>query len=80
MTHNQPDNGLSIIETPGSPCLNLRCKSMYVFSEGPDSEPLDDDDNTAYWCFKTMKNFGPDDRTAGGHACRERSRSCYEPI
>ena len=71
---------LSVIETPTAPCQHLRCKGMYVYTDGSGTEPSDDDDNTAYWCFQTLKPFGPDDRTVGGHACRERSRTCYEPI
>ncbi len=70
---------LTVIETPVAPCHHLRCKAMYVYTDGLGSEPADEG-NTAYWCFQTMKAFGPDDRTVNGHACRERSRSCYEPI
>jgi hypothetical protein len=77
---NDKPNELPVIETPSAPCHHLRSKGMYVYTDGPGSELPDDDDNTAYWCFQTLKNFGPDDRTVGGHACRERSRTCYEPI
>jgi hypothetical protein len=73
-------NELLVIETPAAPCQHLRCKGMYVYTDGPGTELPNDDDNTAYWCMHTLKPFGPDDRTVGGHACRERSRSCYEPI
>ena len=77
---NSENSDLPIIETPSPPCMNLRSKGMYVYTDGPEGEPLDDDDNTAYWCFKTLKNFGPDDRMVGGRLCREHSRTCYEPI
>ena len=53
---------------------------MYVYNDGPAERDEDDDDSTAYWCFQTMKSFGPDDRSVGGRDCRDRSRSCYEPI
>jgi hypothetical protein len=79
MINDQP-NDLPIIETPSSPCLHLRSKGMYVYNDGPGGEPLDDDDNTAYWCFKTLKSFGPDDASVGGRLCRDGSRTCYEPI
>jgi hypothetical protein len=77
---NSETNDQPVVETPSQPCLHLRCKSMYVFNDGPNGEPHDDDDNTAYWCFKTLKSFGPDNSMVGGRLCRDRSRSCYEPI
>jgi hypothetical protein len=76
---NNDSNDLPIVEPTGAPCLHLRSKGMYVY-EGPESQPLDDDDNTTYWCFKTLKSFGPDDALVGGRLCRDGSRSCYEPI
>jgi hypothetical protein len=71
---------LPVVQTPSSPCLHLRSKGMYVDNDGPGGTPEDDDDNTAYWCFKTLKSFGPDDEMVGGRLCRNGSRSCYEPI
>jgi hypothetical protein len=51
---------------------------MYVFTDG---QPTDgDDDSTVFWCFHTMKNFGPDDSTVGRRQCRNPSRSCYQPF
>jgi hypothetical protein len=78
-----PKNDLSdlpIIQSTSAPCLHLRTKAMYVYEGAPRGEPLDDDDNTTYWCFKTLKTFGPDDALVGGRLCRNGSRSCYEPI
>ena len=78
MQNTEPEK-LSVIETPGAPCHHLRCKGMYIYTDGTGSEPADDG-NTVYWCFQTLKCFGPDDRTVDGQACREGSRTCYEPI
>ena len=69
-----------IVETPASPLPAPAQQGMYVHNDGPGGEPHDDDDNTAYWCFKTLKSFGPDDGMVGGRLCRDRSRTCYEPI
>ena len=63
-----------------SPCLHLRNKGMYVYTDGTGDEADGDDGGTIYWCLKTMKNFGPDDDLAGGHECRDSSRTCYEPL
>jgi hypothetical protein len=73
-------NSLEVVQTPASPCLHLRSKGMYVYNDSPEGEPRDDDNNTAYWCFQTMKSFGPDEGSVGGRLCRNGSRSCYEPI
>ncbi len=43
---------------------------MYVYTDGSGGESHDDDDNTIYWCLKTMKGFGPDDDFVGAEDCR----------
>ena len=63
----------------GPACRHLRCKGMYVYSDMPEDDLHEEDGNTAYWCLKTMKEFGPDDGLVGGHDCRDPGRSCYEP-
>ena len=45
----------------GCPCRHLRSKGMYVYTDGQGERPEDDYDSTNYWCFETMKSFGPDD-------------------
>jgi hypothetical protein len=75
----QPDE-LPVIQQPSSPCRHLRNKGMYVYTGGGQEETEDDYDSTNYWCFETMKSFGPDDQFVGGRQCRDSSRSCYEPI
>jgi hypothetical protein len=72
-------NDLPVIEASGPPCRHLRNKGMYVYTGQPE-ETEDDFDSTNYWCFETMKSFGPDDQFVGGRQCRDRSRSCYEPL
>jgi hypothetical protein len=79
MSSAQPDD-LPVIQQPVSPCRHLRSKGMYVFTDGPDDGTEDDYDSTNYWCFETMKTFGPDDGDVGGRECRNSSRSCYEPL
>ena len=53
---------------------------MYVYTDGQGDQAHEDYDNTAYWCLKSMKNFGPDDEIVGGPECNNPSRTCYEPI
>jgi len=79
MANSEP-NELPVVEQPPSPCLHLRNKGMYVYTDGTENPDDDDDGGTVYWCMKTMKNFGPDDDMVGGRLCRDPSRSCYEPL
>jgi hypothetical protein len=79
MATAEPDQ-LPVIEPSTSPCQHLRSKGMYIYTDGLADETNEDDDSTNYWCFKTLKNFGPDDDFVGARACRDASRSCYEPI
>jgi hypothetical protein len=73
-------NLLPVVEQPAPPCRHLRSKGMYVYTGVQESELEDDYDSTNYWCFETMKTFGPDDQGVGGRECRNSSRPCYEPI
>jgi hypothetical protein len=79
MAANSEPNALPVVETI-SPCLHLRNKGMYIYTDGTGNEDDDDDGGTNYWCMKTMKCFGPDDDLVGGRLCRDSSRTCYEPI
>ena len=64
MTSANPTTSRS--SSPVVPCLHLRSKGMYVYNDGPGREPLDDDDNTAYWCFKTLKTSARTTRWSAG--------------
>jgi hypothetical protein len=79
MTNPEPSD-LPVIEPTAAPCMHLRSKGMYVYTDELESQSHDDDDSTHYWCFKTLKSFGPDDELVGARACRDSSRSCYEPL
>jgi len=61
------------------PCRHLRSKGMYVYTDNPD-EAHEEGDTTAYWCLKSMKDFGPDDEPVNRPDCRNPGRSCYEPL
>jgi hypothetical protein len=73
-------NDLPVVEPVTSPCRHLRSKGMYVYTDGLGGQDHEDYDNTAYWCLKSMTNFGPDDEIVGGPECNNQSRTCYEPI
>jgi hypothetical protein len=79
MDNSEPQD-LPVVQAPALPCRHLRSKGMYVYTDGLASESLDEDDSTIYWCFKSMKSFGPDDEMVGGRECRDPSRSCYESL
>jgi hypothetical protein len=61
-------------------CRHLRSKGMYVYSDRAQAENRDDYDCSAYWCLKSMTNFGPDDHRVGKPECDNPSRSCHQPI
>ena len=75
-------NDLPVVEPAPvtAPCRHLRSKGMYVYTDGQYGQADEDYDNTAYWCLKSMRNFGPDDEIVGRPECNEPSRTCYEPI
>jgi hypothetical protein len=79
MTSTNPDD-LPVVEAVTSPCRHLRSKGMYVYTDAQDDQDHEDYDNTAYWCLKSMNNFGPDDEIVGRPECNNPSRSCHEPI
>ncbi len=63
------------------PCRHLRSKAMYVYTDGISGGPRDDDDdNSIYWCLKTMTSFGPDDAFVDSRDCKSSGRECYEPM
>jgi hypothetical protein len=73
-------NDLPVVEPVTSPCRHLRSKGMYVHTDGYGEDTNQDYDNTAYWCLKSMHNFGPDDELVGRPECSNPSRTCYQPI
>jgi hypothetical protein len=79
MTSTLPDE-LPKVEPNVSPCRHLRSAGMYLYPDRSHDEMAADDDSTAYWCFHTMKTFGPNDDMVGGPECRDPSRACYQAI
>ncbi len=81
MTNSDPER-LEVLptETTLSPCRHLRSKGMYVYTDSDPGLSHDDYDCTAYWCLKSMTNFGPDDDRVGRPECENPSRSCHQSI
>jgi hypothetical protein len=77
---NTDPTDLPVVEAATSACRHLRSKGMYVYTDGQANQTHEDYDNTAYWCLKSMTNFGPDDELVGGQECKDPSRTCYEPL
>ena len=81
MASVDPKRGdLPAIDPNAPACRHLRHKGMFVYSDGLGGETHDGYDNTVYWCFRTMKSFGPDDDFVNGLDCRNCTRPCYEPL
>jgi hypothetical protein len=54
---------------------------MYVYTDATgEGESYDEYDSTNYWCFQTMKDFGPDDGFVDRPSCCDPSRTCYEAL
>ena len=63
---------------PGTHCLHLRHKGMYVTS-GPypeESQFYDAYDATAYWCIQTQRGFGPDGEPVRPDMCQGTRHCC----
>ena len=62
---------------PSSPrCGSLLSKGLYINHGLPKGKEVTGDGN--FWCGKTQKVYGPDDRICDGDRCTDATRSCYE--
>ncbi len=61
---------------PGPRCLSLLSKGLYINAGLPKGKEVTGDGN--FWCGKTQKIYGPDDRICDGDRCTDATRSCYE--
>jgi hypothetical protein len=66
---------LNVIHT-GERCRHLLSKGLFINHGLPPGQKAVGDGN--FWCGKTQRVFGPDDRLCDGEECRDASRSCYE--
>lgn len=49
---------------------------MYINHGIPKGKEVAGDGN--FWCGRTQKIYGPDDKVCDGDRCADTSRSCYE--
>ena len=62
---------------PSSPrCSSLLSKGLYINAGLAKGKEVTGDGN--FWCGKTQKIYGPDDRICDGDRCTDATRSCYE--
>ncbi|RLS45139.1 MAG: hypothetical protein DWH84_03470 [Planctomycetota bacterium] len=61
---------------PGPRCSSLLSKGLYINAGLPKGKEVTGDGN--FWCGKTQKIYGPDDRICDGDRCTDATRSCYE--
>lgn len=57
-------------------CESLRWKGMYIQAEWDPTVPHAGD--RLFWCHKTQKCLGPDDRIVDDYECNP-TRRCYKP-
>lgn len=57
-------------------CRSLLSKGLYINAGLKPGQEATGDGN--FWCGKTQKIFGPDDRLCDGVECRDSTRACYE--
>lgn len=71
-------DGLPVIPTETSQserCRSLQCKGMYLNWGLGQNEQVAGDGN--FWCGRTQRIFGPDDKLVGDTECRNAARGCY---
>jgi hypothetical protein len=69
----------SVVPAPAVLCRHLRTKRMYIpaLAEGAFDAGSYEDDQSFYWCNKTLAALGEDDHQV--HPCKCQSgRSCHE--
>jgi len=60
-------------------CQNLRTKASYVPGIRTENYLSEPDPMSQYWCVKTMKVIGPDDRPVEPEDCKT-VRKCFKSL
>ncbi|MFQ6041687.1 MAG: hypothetical protein ACE5PV_12590 [Candidatus Poribacteria bacterium] len=60
-------------------CQNLRTKASYVPGVRTENYLIESDPMTQYWCVKTMKVIGPDDKFVVPEDCMP-ERKCFKSL
>ncbi len=65
--------------TPWTPCRFLRTKRMYIpaLADGALDQVQDPNDQSFYWCNKTLSALGRDDNSVHPCLCQP-GRTCHE--
>ena len=66
----------SLVHIDDDRCNHLRWKGMFIQAEWDPSVPHSGD--RLFWCHKTQKCLGPDDRVVDDYECNP-TRPCYNP-
>ena len=61
---------------PSPRCSSLLSKGLYINAGLPKGKEVTGDGN--FWCGRTQKIYGPDDRICDGDRCTDTTRTCYE--
>ena len=60
-------------------CRNLRTKASYVPGIRTENYLVESDHKAQYWCVKTMKVIGPDDKFVVPEDCKP-ERKCFKSL
>jgi hypothetical protein len=60
-------------------CRNLRTKASYVPGIRTETYLIESDSMAQYWCIKTMKAIGPDDKFVVPEECNT-ARKCFKSL
>ena len=64
--------------SPPRRCMHLCCKAMAVYGEAFESDPDYQAGMTDFWCLRTQKGCGPDNREVSLDLCSDPERGCYQ--
>ncbi len=65
------------MSVPEDLCRHLRTKRYYYAAPDDSLETAEQSTTAQYWCLRTMRPIGPDERSVSVAACRS-GRSCCE--
>lgn len=59
-------------------CQYLTCKAMQVYGEDFEDDPDYQADLTDFWCVRTGRPAGPDNKEVSMTLCCDPERECYQ--
>lgn len=69
-------NDLPVLNATTPRCRSLLSKGLYINAGLPPGKEIAGDGH--FWCGKTQRSYGPDDKLCDDADCRNATRNCYE--